>query len=335
MSLADRDRVLGKALAITHPSIALTKYWGKTDAQRNIPATPSLALCLSELNCTTKVEIISTYGNSSISDQVFIGGKLQNPERFEEFFSELRGLLGRMGKEIAVHARSELNFPLAAGIASSSAGFAALALACNQALSLGLNCMEISSLARVGSASAARSVFGGFTLLPAGGESAHEVAGASHWPDLCVIVVETEPGPKKISSREAMEQCRLSSPFYSEWVKNAKILTEKAIQALNSRSLERLGPIIRRSYMRMFSTMFATEFPIRYWSPRSLQVLDLVDKLRQEGYQLWETMDAGPQVKIFCEKQNVRFLIEQITEHVHGVRTRKCSVAREPQVQNL
>ncbi len=333
MPPADTDRILGKALAITHPSLALTKYWGKTDGRRNIPATPSLALCLSELNCKTEVEIISTHEDSSISDQVFIGGKLQNPDRFEEFFSELRELTGRAGKKFAVQAQSELNFPLAAGIASSSAGFAALALACNQALSLGLNSREISSLARIGSASAARSVFGGFTLLPAGGESAHEVAG--HWPDLRVIVVETEPGPKKISSREAMEQCRLSSPFYSEWVRNAPILTEKAIEALNSCSLERLGPIIRRSYMRMFSTMFAAEVPIRYWSPRSLQVLDLVDKLRQEHYQFWETMDAGPQVKIFCEKQNAQFLIKQIAENVHGVRTRECSAAREPQVQTL
>ena len=238
-------------------------------------------------------------------------------------------------RHFTVQARSETNFPVAAGIASSSAGFAALALACVHALSLKLSGERISALARVGSASAARAVFGGFTFLPAGGEHAAEVFGASFWPTLRVIVVETEQGKKDTSSRLAMEQCRLTSPFYEAWLSDARVTAAEAMEALRARDLERLGPLIRCSYMRMFATMFAARPPIRYWSSKSLQVLNLTDKLRQEGCQLWETMDAGPQVKIFCEEEDVRLFIARLGESVPKVNARVCTVAPSPQVQNL
>jgi diphosphomevalonate decarboxylase len=57
---------------------------------------------------------------------------------------------------------------------------------------------------------------------------------------------------------------------------------------------------MRVSYLRMFGTMFAADPPINYLHPRSLQVLDVLERLRAAGVDAWETMDAGPQVKIAC-----------------------------------
>ena len=57
---------------------------------------------------------------------------------------------------------SENFVPTSAGLASSASAYAALAAACNEALHLGLSDKDLSRLARRGSGSASRSIFGGF-----------------------------------------------------------------------------------------------------------------------------------------------------------------------------
>ncbi len=327
-----RNRFIGQASARTHPSLALTKYWGKRDTIRNIPATPSLALGLAELTCDTEVEIL---GTTTGCDEISINGISQNPLRFEAFFNELRKMARAEGlsDDFIVHARSRTNFPVSAGIASSSAGFAALAHACVYALSLNLDLARVSALARIGSASAARSLFGGFTYLPAGAECAMKLYEPDHWPHLRVVVILTKQQSKAISSRDAMERCRLNSPYYESWLNDAEVITAEANKALKSRRIDLLGPLVRQSYMRMFAVMFGAQPPIRFWSASSLEVLDLIDGLRQEGYQFWETMDAGPQVKVFCEDEDWRILIDRIKTCLPGVEWRLCTVANAPQVK--
>jgi diphosphomevalonate decarboxylase len=50
----------------------------------------------------------------------------------------------------------------------------------------------------------------------------------------------------------------------------------------------------------MFATMLAADPPIRYWLPETLLLLAAVEALREQGVAAWETMDAGPQVKVLC-----------------------------------
>jgi diphosphomevalonate decarboxylase len=67
----------------------------------------------------------------------------------------------RTGTTARAHVESGNDFPTGAGLASSASGFAALAVAVDRALGLGLDARELSMLARRGSGSAARSIFGG------------------------------------------------------------------------------------------------------------------------------------------------------------------------------
>lgn len=314
--------LLGVAHACAHPSLALTKYWGKHNSVRNIPATPSLAIGLAEFFCETRVKI---YSGTTSSFQVAINGEPQDTNRFADFFAEVRQIAREKGhfKTLSIEADSTANFPPAAGFASSSAGFAALALATDAALGLNMTAPEISALARVGSASAARAVYEGFTLLPAGGEYALPLL--VYWPKLRVIVVETYSGVKPISSRTAMEHCRTSSPFYGKWLQDAVDITARVEATLYTRNLAKLGPLIRESYTRMFAVMLSASPPIRYWTSTTLKVLDLVDSLRQDGGQYWETMDAGPQVKVFCEEQDCSLFLARLEELVPEAKARVCS----------
>jgi len=290
------------AVCTASPSLALLKYWGKRGGRKNLPATPSLAVSLEALKTTTRVRIADR-------DEVIVDGKLQDPERYAPFFAEARRLLG---VEIRFHAESVNTFPAAAGLASSSSGFAALALACAtlaaspaggapaRRRAAAPSPARLSALARLGSASAARALFGGFVLLPAGGRFARQLAPADHWPELRILVAVVAEEAKELSSRVAMERTKMTSPYYRPWVRSAAAELPEAVEALMRRDLERLGGAMRRSYFRMFASMLACDPPILYWAPESLALIRACERLRAEGIGAWETMDAGPQVKVLC-----------------------------------
>ena len=287
------------------------------------------------------------WGAAGGGDSVTVGSIEQPRERFAPFFGELRRLAGRRaagaggrgaegaaaeGGGFLVRARSDSNFPVSAGIASSSSGFAALAVGCVKALGLRVGDDEISGLARIGSASAARAVFGGFTLLPAGADAARRVFDESWWPELRIVVVEVEKRQKSLSSRDAMEETRRGSPYYESWLADSGGTTERAMQALAERSLERLGPLIRRSCMGMFASMLGADPAIRYWSSGTMRVLDVLEGLRREGVAAWETMDAGPQVKVFTLESDLDSVLRRLEGCVPSMGLRVCRPGAAPEV---
>ncbi len=329
----DRRGFSGYGHSAAHPSLALIKYWGKADSVENLPATPSLAVTLGGLKTETSVWISRSTIGEIRADAVFIDGVLQEKKRFKPFFREFRKLIGKKmpGLDVfSIKAESSSDFPASAGLASSSSGFAALACACNDAAGADLTREELSALARIGSASAARSLYGGFTSLGKEKKHAMQLFNENWWPEFRIIILELEKGPKEISSRQAMEQTRLTSPYYNAWVNDSVVLMSEAEAALRDKNLEILGPIIRKSYLRMFATMFAADPPVIYWKPVSLGVIRLCEKMRAEGFPVWETMDAGPQVKIFCTENEAGKIISRIETEFPGVRTRVCAPGSAP-----
>jgi len=288
----------------TSPSIALIKYWGKKGETGTVPATSSLAVTLSSLWTESRIEA----GNA---DTVILNGEAQDPERFRDFFDRARD---KIGENIRFTCRSFNNFPTASGLASSSSGFAALALGINALTGRTLPPQEVSSLAREGSASAARAVYGGFTSLPAGAQWASQLHGETFWPELRVIVVSVHTQKKPLSSRDAMKISKETSPYFESWIKDSESLYTSALKALEKKDLPVLGPLMRKSYMRMFSTMFSSDPPLIYWLPDSLGMLHLCARLRAEGTPAWETMDAGPQVKIFCLRDDADVIARRVAE---------------------
>lgn len=293
MSIAGTPKT---AIAIAHPNLALVKYWGKADIELNLPATSSLGIALKSFNSHVRVEL------DAQGDSVELDGNRQEPARYRSFLDTARRRCGvRSGFRII--ARND--FPSAAGLASSSSGFAALAKACAAVCGVQLCDVELSALARVGSASAARSVFGGFVVLPAGAEHAEQLELPAKWPELRVVVAVVTSDAKPISSREAMERVRLTSPDYPGWVQESSTLFQAAVDAVGAQDLDQLGLMMRRSYQSMFATMLGAVPPIRYGLPATERLLKAVEKLRSSGVSAWETMDAGPQVKVLCTASDV------------------------------
>ena len=288
------------------PSLALVKYWGKRDVQRNVPATSSLAVTVTGLYTEARLE------EAGGPDRLRVDGAEVPGRRHRRFFDAARAALG-VTTRYRVEARS--NFPGAAGLASSASLFAALAVGCGELAGVrieeagrvgaagppaGTVRTRLSALARIGSASAARGLWGGFSALEAGAEAAYGAFPADHWPELRLLVAIISRQRKPLPSRDAMLHVAATSPYYDAWVAAADATYQAASEAVRARDLERLGPHMRASYLRMFGTMFAADPPINYLRPQSLQVLEVLEELRAAGVAAWETMDAGPQVKIAC-----------------------------------
>ena len=309
-----------RVVAQASPSLALIKYWGKCDGGVNIPATTSVAVALDALVTTTEVSEVSEAaeapGAPTDDDVLLVEGVHDTSTGLRRFFDAARKLMPDLPR---ISARSTNNFPTAAGLASSSSGFAALAAALSALSATSPPPDTVSRLARVGSGSAARAVFGGFTLFRRGADHAEQVFDSHHWPELCVVVAAVGKERKPISSRQAMIRAAETSPFFSGWVEVNEALVEQALGALESRDLERLGVLMRRSYLAMFSTMFTSDPPVLYWLPETVAVLRLAEQLRAAGVGVFETMDAGPQVKLVCEARDLETVVASLQERLPEV----------------
>ncbi|MEE2645201.1 MAG: diphosphomevalonate decarboxylase, partial [Myxococcota bacterium] len=127
-----------------------------------------------------------------------------------------------------------------------------------------------------------------------------------------LIVCAVSSGEKAVSSRAGMRRSAETSPFYSAWVESHELDLRAAVDALEARSLSTLGPLIEHSTFKMHACMWASRPPLRYLRGESVALLDLVESLRQQGLELWATMDAGPHVKVLCHRRDAERVREAI-----------------------
>ena len=277
------------ATAIAHPNIALVKYWGKRSDADNVPATPSLSITLQALQTRTTV---ARAARSSLR----IDGRQVADAKVAALVAALRRAFDL--PPLAIDSRS--NFPAAAGLASSASGFAALATAVDAAFDLGLSAAERSEWARRGSASAARSVFGGFVALAASsGWVGAPLQDAAAWP-LEVAVALTSRLPKATPSTAGMAASRATSPFYAGWRETAEADFAAACQAVRERDFAALATAAEHSCLKMHAVMLASRPPLLYWNAATLAATETVRRLAAAGVPVFFTIDAGPQVKAVC-----------------------------------
>ncbi len=291
-----------KATAIAHPNIALVKYWGKRHVDLNLPAAGSLSIALEGMSTRTTVEFASRFDQ----DMAFINDKIQTGPRLERLTRFVDRLRSLAQVDQRVHVRSVNDFPTAGGLASSASGCAALAAAGCAALGLEPTRDQLSVLARLGSASAARSVPGGYAeMLPGEQEDGTDsfavpFASHSHWDLRCMIVLTTH-GEKPLGSTEAMLRTADTSPYYDAWVQSVPRDIEVARQAILDRDLAALGEVAEHSCLKFHASAIAAKPGILYWNGLTVQLIHHVRRMRADGLPVFFTIDAGPHVKVFCE----------------------------------
>jgi diphosphomevalonate decarboxylase len=183
----------------------------------------------------------------------------------------------------------------------------------------------LSRIARFGSGSASRSVFGGYTLFPKDSPEAHPLAPSAFWPQLRIVLVPVSNQKKPVSSRDAMNLSRDTSPYYQAWIDDAELTSKSAQEAFLKQDLEQLGQLMRVSYLRMFSTMFSSNPPVMFWLPGSVTIMKACEELRGSGIPAWETMDAGPQVKILTLEKYTNQILQTLGELLPDVSPVVCA----------
>jgi diphosphomevalonate decarboxylase len=311
------------ARALAHPNIALIKYWGKRDIPLNLPAVSSLSVTLDTFQTDTTVRA----DHPGTTDHIVVNGTLLEGRGAARVSRFLDLVAGTDRPRCAVESTN--NFPTAAGLASSASAFSALALAAAAAFDQDLDPTRLSILARQGSGSACRSLWGGWVRWDRGeeadGSDSHgfPIAPRDHW-DIAVVVAVVGSGPKPIGSTAGMVRTQETCPLYPGWVDSAEEDVMEGETAVHLRDLDRLGAAMERSTYKMHATMIATWPPIRYWRPQTVAVLEAVEHLRQGGTSAWSTMDAGPNVKVLCHRNDVPKVVAAI--QTTGVRAQPLGV---------
>lgn len=282
-----------KATALAHPNIALSKYWGKRSGEGNVPAVPSLSVTLSGLATTTTV----AFDPALAADELVLNGAPADATRATELLDRVRVASGVLHR---ARIETKNDFPTASGLASSASGFAALALASTRAAGLDWPVTQVADLARRSSASAARSLFGGFVALE--GADARTVAPADHI-DVRVLVCVTTEAPKDVSSRDGMAVTAQKSPYYAAWLEAAPRIHASLVAALLQRDVAAVGQLAEESALAMHASAMAAG--IVYVTGPTLAALARVKALRaMEGLVAYATMDAGPHLKCFVDARH-------------------------------
>jgi diphosphomevalonate decarboxylase len=288
-----------QATAVAHPNIALIKYWGKSDVERNIPAVGSLSITLDGLTTTTSV----LFDPDLNEDEFLLGGRAA-PEMADRVTRCLDLVRERVGVQTRARVESDNNFPTAAGLASSASGFAALATAANAALGAAIPRTELADLARRASGSAARSLFGGFVELSLTPDGSHatetrQILEPLGWP-LRVAVAVTGTGAEDVASTEGMIRTERTSPYYAGWVNSSEEDLAEARSAIARRDFDGLADVSESSCLKMHAVMLSARPGLVYWNGATVECIRRVRNLRADGLPVFFTVDAGPQIKAVC-----------------------------------
>jgi len=284
------------ATAKAHPNVALIKYWGKRDSVANLPAVGSLSIVMGALNTTTTVQ----FQSSKAEDRVILNGSESAADNSSvtRCLDKLRHLAS---VDYPAVVTTSNDFPTGAGLASSASGYAALVTAAAGALDLNLSPEQLSELARTGSGSAPRSLFGGFALLRNQGDQTTcvQIATPEEWP-LAIVIAVTSDEEKAVSSRVGMELSRQTSPYYQQWINTHDADLEAGLRCVQERDFAALAVLAEHSCLKMHAVMMATRPSLLYLSAATMACLNVIRDLRQSGTDVFFTVDAGPQVKAVC-----------------------------------
>lgn len=283
--------------ARAHANIALVKYWGKRPGPGNRPATGSISITLDALASETRVRFDPSLDDDDV--RLTGGGDTARVSAFLDLVRE------RAGIGLRAEVVSHNNFPTGAGLASSASGFAALALAATRAAGLDLDDAALSALARRGSGSAARSIFGGFAEMRAEGGDPHAVPllAPETWP-LSVVIAIVDDAAKTVGSTEGMRHTETTSPYHAAWLDTVAADLPAMRAAIEARDLTAVGELAEANCLAMHGAMLAARPALNYWRPATLALLEAIRELRAGGLPVYATIDAGPQVKALCAPED-------------------------------
>lgn len=306
-------------------NIALIKYWGKRDEELILPINDSLSVTLSTDEMCAKTTAAAA---ASFKDHVMWLNDEEVPfeqnTRLMRCVKELQRLAIAKGKlkfpiEWKLHIASRNNFPTAAGLASSAAGYACLVY--TLAHLYGVENEELTTIARQGSGSACRSLYGGFvcwhmgTRIDGSDSIGLPVVPAEHWPDFHVLILVVNDSRKKTSSTVGMKRGVDTSDllkFRAEHCVPQRIAG--MVDAIKKHDFPKLAKITMIDSNQLHAITLDTFPPCAYMNNTSHAIVEFVHAFNKEAgeLRLAYTFDAGPNACLFLLEKDVSVALAAI-----------------------
>jgi len=299
-----------KATAKAHPIQGLVKYHGMRDTDARYPYHDSISVCTAPSHTKTTVE----FQSDAAEDTYVIDGEEvtgRGAERVSQVVDEARQ---RAGIDDPVRVESENSFPSNIGLGSSASGFAALAVALTEAAGMDLSLPDVSTIARRGSASAARAVTGGYSDLRTGLNDddcrSHRIDAAENLEEDVRIVVGKVPAYKETEA--AHEEAEASHMFDARLAHVHEQLAEMR-DALPNGDFERVFETAEHDSLSLTATTITGPAGWVYWQPETIAIFHAVRELRrEEEVPVYFSTDTGATVYVNTKAEYA----EQVEEAV-------------------
>ncbi|XP_075621833.1 diphosphomevalonate decarboxylase [Balearica regulorum gibbericeps] len=323
------ERALAMVTCTAPVNIAVIKYWGKRDNDLILPINSSLSVTLhqDQLKTTTTAAASRDFAE----DRLWLNGEeadVGHP-RLQACLREVRRLARKrrggsaddtapLSLSYKIHIATENNFPTAAGLASSAAGYACLVSALARLYGVE---GELSEVARRGSGSACRSMWGGFVQWqrgerPDGRDSlAHQVAPETHWPELRVLVLVVSGEKKQVGSTAGMQTSVDTSPLLKH---RAEVVVPERLalmmRHIRERDFEGFGQLTMQDSNQFHATCLDTFPPIFYLNDLSRHIIALAHRFNTHHgcTKVAYTFDAGPNAVVFTLADTVAEFVEVV-----------------------
>jgi diphosphomevalonate decarboxylase len=297
-------------------NIALIKYWGKRDFQ--LPMNPSLSFVLKNAFTETSVQLHKD-GEQKV-EFFFEGEPSAFGARIEKYLEKVSVYLLWVSKyNFRIH--SSNSFPHSAGIASSASSFGALAL-CLTELDFAISGKPVgssefwqkaSTLARMGSGSACRSVYPGFTIWGAthlfessSDEHAFPISKGIHpiFFGLRDAILMVDSGTKEVSSSVG-HRLMDEHIFQHARIAQAHQNLNELYLALLTGNLEKFTEVVENEALSLHAMMMTSNPSFMLLKPNSLELISRIRRFREKsGIPLCFTIDAGPNIHLLYFQEN-------------------------------
>lgn len=306
-----------KKTARAHTNIALIKYWGKANQELKTPLMSSISMTLDSFYTDTTFN----HGDDIKENSFSLNGEVQSLQDSKRVFNYIKRLQDEFGFSDKFQIESINHVPTSAGLASSASAFAALATAFAASYELDLSRQELSRLARLGSGSATRSIYGGFVKWVKGDDQSSYAIALDEKPDwdLRMLAVELNTNKKAISSGQGMTLVQ-NSPFYQSWLDLNQTEVDGLETAIKNKDFTRLGEIAEQSCNEMHAMNLTANPGFTYFEPDTIALIHLIHSLRKDGIECYYTIDAGPNVKIICEERNSKKITSAVYKLLGNVK---------------
>ncbi|XP_045500251.1 diphosphomevalonate decarboxylase [Colias croceus] len=298
-------------------NIAVIKYWGKRNEKLIIPLNDSVSATLDTKVMCAKTSVCAR--PDFVEDRIWLNGVEESVknERLQNCLIKIRSIATEQQSvekdflQWKVHICSENNFPTAAGLASSAAGYACLVTALAKLYKVKA---DLSELARLGSGSACRSIYGGFVrwhagTKPDGSDSvAKQVVDSQHWSEMRVLVLVVADTKKHISSSTGMKITAETSEFIKHRVEvTVPSRVEKICDAIKQKDFTTFAELTMKDSNEFHATCLSAYPPCVYLTDTSHKIIQIVHFYNEMcgSPKVAYTFDAGPTACLYLLEDEV------------------------------